>query len=195
MKSLFSKYILLILFSTLFVCVSYSQWSNGQDATMVLGQADFVSTKKGTTDRNFSGPTHVVVDSKHQKLYVFEEINNRILRFSIPNGGFNSNQPVAEAVFGQVDMVSNKLGITSASTFLSPLGGDIDEDRDILWVADGTANRVLAFYNASFKQNGASADIVLGQKDFVSNQIYAGAGFNPSAEGMNHPSGVAVDKE
>jgi hypothetical protein len=55
-----------------------------------------------------------------------------------------------------------------------------------LWVADTLNNRVLRFDDAAAKPNGAPADGVLGQPDFVSRDAATGSG-------LNAPFGVEAD--
>ena len=56
-----------------------------------------------------------------------------------------------------------------------------------LWVCDRDNHRVLGFDNAAAKSNGAAADVVLGQADFVSNATAL------TAAGLADPKGVFVD--
>ena len=62
------------------------------------------------------------------------------------------------------------------------------DDEGTLFVVESGNNRITVFKNARLKENGADADIVLGQPDFVSNA----AGL--SASTMNTPRGICVDK-
>jgi hypothetical protein len=57
-----------------------------------------------------------------------------------------------------------------------------------LWVADGDNNRVLRFDNAASKANGAAANGVLGQTDFVSS-----ASNSTTAATMAVPTALVVD--
>jgi hypothetical protein len=56
-----------------------------------------------------------------------------------------------------------------------------------VWVADRSNSRVLRFDNAAKKSNGAAADGVLGQADFVSSS------YAKTQSGLGEPRGVAVD--
>ena len=72
-----------------------------------------------------------------------------------------------------------------------PLGVTLDAPRRIVWVADTGNNRVLGWQNSSAFENGARADYVLGQRDFLSTEPL-GPGSSFSA-GLAAPISVAVD--
>jgi uncharacterized protein (TIGR03437 family) len=63
----------------------------------------------------------------------------------------------------------------------------------VLYVSDFSNNRVLAWKNASSFSFGATADFVIGQPDFFSTTALGPGTASPSA-GLNHPAGMAVDK-
>lgn len=77
--------------------------------------------------------------------------------------------------------------------FYQPIGVAIDRTATppILYVADSINNRVLAWKNATDGQNGAKADLVIGQRDFVST-IALGPGTALST-GLSMPTGLTVD--
>lgn len=181
--------ILITSFVSLF-SISRAQWVNGQAASVVIGQSNFLTKNFSTTDNTLytegGGDGGVLYDPQHAKLYVFDLSNNRVLRFSYPAGGFSSNQPTAEAVFGQSNFSLNANNTITAQSMSGPTGGDILDDT--LWVADESNTRVLGFYNASTKASGSTADVVLGQADFT----HATAA--SSISGMNLPTGVSVDR-
>src|SRR6266566_2751375 len=62
----------------------------------------------------------------------------------------------------------------------------------VLYVSDLLNNRVLGWKNALSFSNGTKADIVVGQKDFLSTQAL-GPG-SPFSSGLAFPTGVAVDR-
>ncbi len=72
-----------------------------------------------------------------------------------------------------------------------PLGVTVDATRRIIWVADTGNNRVLGWQNSSAFENGARADYVLGQRDFLSTEPL-GPGSSFSA-GLFAPMSVAID--
>ena len=96
---------------------------------------------------------------------------------------FSTNMS-ARAVIGQADFVqnsSNRGGAVSANTLSDPLGVTVQAGK--LYIADGSNNRIL-IYNSVPTTNGASADAVLGQADFVSSARAT------SATGLNGPQGI-----
>lgn len=93
----------------------------------------------------------------------------------------------AQRVLGQADFVgtaANRGGTVSAATLSRPLGLGVHAGK--LYVADSKNHRVLVFHGLP-ASDGAPADEVIGQPDFVS------AGFATSAQAMNEPQGLHVD--
>lgn len=177
------------LFVVLFApAIVAAQWSNGQNATHVIGQSDFTSGAGNTTNNTLylsnSYGGGMAIDFTTNKMYVADCANNRVLRYSYPAGGFGSDQPAAEAVFGQTNFSGFGAGISS-TTMSQPKA--VFAIRDTLWVAEYTNNRVTAFFNASSKTDGAAADLVLGQPDMTT------ASTGTSAIKMSTPSCVTVD--
>jgi sugar lactone lactonase YvrE len=158
-------------------------FTNGQAASLVLGQPDFTSAVGATTASGIRHPSSVVVDRTNGKVYIAETGNNRVLRFA--SGAALVNGAAAEGVLGQPDFTSSSPD-TTASRMRYPLSVAID-NTGRLWVADSSNNRVLRFDSAASKPNGAPADAVLGQLDFTS-AIQA-----TTASHMFFPGGVAVD--
>lgn len=160
-------------------------WTNGQDALYVLGQADFSSSTSGVSATQFSAPKDVAIDRLHNKLYVLDSFNNRVLRFSYP---INASQPAAELVFGQPDFTSFGSG-TSRSQFNGPRGLAVD-DSGRLWVSEYSNNRVVWFNDAHLvSSNQPEADGVLGQPDFTSSAPAT------SQNGLRNPYGLGVTTE
>ncbi|MBI3893273.1 MAG: hypothetical protein HY303_17280 [Candidatus Wallbacteria bacterium] len=112
-----------------------------------------------------SSPTDVAVSGS--TLAVADSGNNRVLLWDNLPGLFEGKLP--DRVLGQVDITStapNRGATTGAATFVTPHGVAIFNDR--LAVADSSNNRVLIFNGLSRKLTGASADLAIGQRDFVS---------------------------
>jgi DNA-binding beta-propeller fold protein YncE len=162
---------------------AYFAPSNGQAATLVLGQPDFTSHSFATTQSGMNNPVGVAVDPTTHKVFVADSNNNRVLRFaslySLTNG------VAAEAVLGQPDFTSNTQNTTQAG-MKTPVGVFVDAGGR-LWVVDSGNQRVLRFDNAAAKSNGANADVVLGQPSFTSKNSAA------SQSGMDYPESVFVD--
>ena len=185
-------------------------FKNGQTADIVIGQVDFISTSvqgpasvsSGGRTTGLYAPTGLAVDS-NSNLYVVDTGNNRVLRFPAP---FSHATQFPDLVLGQNSFNANiaNAGGASASTFafataqsLSPAYLNFDGQGN-LWVADVNNNRVLRFPAASLgssPKNGAAADLVLGQSDFVTTS-YSNPTSDPAAlTAVNQPTGIALDKE
>jgi hypothetical protein len=140
-----------------------SSIASGANADAVLGQTDFTTSSSDTTQNKFNKPTGIHIDPSGT-LWVAEMSNHRILRFD--NAASKTNGANADGVLGQVDFTSNTTGTTQ-----NTMNGSFDvfgDHDDHIYVLDLNNNRVLRFDNASLKSNGANADAVLGQTDFVS---------------------------
>jgi alpha-tubulin suppressor-like RCC1 family protein len=162
-------------------------WANHQAADVVLGQSDFTSSITGTTDSLFKHPSAIAVDPTTGKVFVCDRFNHRILRFSATNAAINGAS--AEAVLGQADfnsVLANRGGSAAANTLNAP--NDLVVDHfGRLWVSDWTNNRVLRFDHASSLANGADADGVFGQPDFVTTSI------DTKQNKMKEPTGIWID--
>ncbi len=158
--------------------------ANGADADGVLGQVDFTSNAKGTSADKMSNPYSLAVD-KNGNLYVGERGNSRVTVFL--NAASKANGASADIVLGKADFADGSTpSSASQSTIYYPYQLAVDQNLN-LYVADGPYNRVLVFYNAPSKKNGASADAVLGKKDFTSSSVTTSG-----ADNVGQPYGVAV---
>ena len=161
---------------------------NNQPADLVLGQSNFstvyqppitTSTYATTAGNLLLNPTSVTSDGT--RLYVADLGNNRVLIWNTAfvNGQLNlSNDQNADVVVGQPNLTTAVPNWTSYFC-----GGDNSgpcqytlnfpryalSDGKRLFIADGGNDRVL-IYNTIPTQDGAAADEVLGQVDFVSDQ-------------------------
>jgi uncharacterized protein (TIGR03437 family) len=159
---------------------------NRQPADVVLGQPNFnvanqPDLTKGNNDAHANSLLNPVsVSSDGVRLYVTDFGNNRVLIWrSIPT----TNQAPADIVVGQKDLDT---GISNDAPDLCPSNGTdattgnptypircaktLDfprfalSDGTRLFIADGGNDRVLVF-NTIPTQNGAAADVILGQPD------------------------------
>lgn len=178
--------------SLLLLCVHCTilnaQFTNGQSASVVLGQPDFKSNQGVTTQQGMYFPQGVAVD-KSGNLYVADFNNSRVLIFK--NAISKTSGANADFVLGQTDFTS--------SGFLPPQG-EMNYPVDVcldnsgnLYVADQYNSRILIFKNVESEvnsgtlTNGANADFVLGQPDFTSTTT------NTTQNGMNTPNAINVD--
>ena len=175
----------IVLAITLFVALvsTAAAFTNGQPASLVLGQSNFTSSGYATTANGMFIPQSVAIDPVSGKVFIADGDNNRVLRFD--NVDSKTNGAAADGVLGQPDFTSNTPA-TNQSGMSGPLGVVLDSSGR-LWVTDNLNHRVLRFDNAATKANGAAADGVLGQANFAS------SGFATTASGMYFPVSVAID--
>lgn len=137
-------------------------------AAIVLGQADFTSTKANrdgaAADTTLARPAGVYADSS--RLVVADAGNHRVLvwtTFPTSNG-----QP-ADIVIGQASFAGSEpnggSGVASATTLASPAAVLIEGGA--LYIADTGNNRVLVFASIPVAP-GTPASRVLGQSSFTS---------------------------
>jgi uncharacterized protein (TIGR03437 family) len=167
-----------------------SAFTKGDFADKVIGQRDFFSTaSKGPGSDLTTGlaaPDAIAVD-KQGNLYVVDAGNNRILRYPAPFSQTGALLTV-DLIVGQKDLngasPNQSQTAPNANTISLASGGDVFrsgiaiDSQGNLWISDAGNNRVLRF-PANLLRSGATnapqADLVLGQQDFVSNQIPANA--------------------
>ncbi|NUN10294.1 MAG: T9SS type A sorting domain-containing protein [Ignavibacteriaceae bacterium] len=160
-----------------------AQVMNGMLADGLLGQTDYITATSGLTDAKFNGPSSIAIDPLTRKVFIADRANNRVLRFASANAYITGAS--AEAVLGQVDFTTSTSGLAQ-NKFNTPIGIFVDANGT-LWASDFSNNRVLKFNNASTLANGANADAVLGQPDFVTNTTAA------TADKMSGPVAVFLD--
>jgi sugar lactone lactonase YvrE len=163
--------------------LAYFAPSNGQAASLVLGQPNFTGTFWGAAQNKLDFPEGVAVDPGTHKIFVADFYNDRVLRFaSVPA---LNNGAAAEAVFGQPNFTSSTAHATQ-NGMNRPMDIFVDSGGR-LWVADWANHRVLRFDHASTLPSGANANGVLGQSNFTSHAAHT------TRNGMNNPGGLFVD--
>ena len=136
--------------------------TTGQDAAVVIGQADFDS---GTANQGGSPDTDTLnlptgsPLAVNGALYVMDSGNNRALRYSSVPG---VNDPEADLVLGHASFTDATSSV-AANGLSGPTG--ISSSGTRLLVADTANNRVL-IWNSLPGSSGANADVVVGQSDF-----------------------------
>ena len=163
---------------------SVASKANGDQADVVLGQPDFVTTGNNTTVNGISCPYGVAVDASGNLYVADDDGNNRVLKFA--DAASKDNGADADAVFGQADFTSNDCDVAQ-NKMNSPNGLAVDGSGN-LYVGDSGNNRVVIFTSAAGKANGAAADRVLGQSCFTK----GGANIVDRC-GLNSPDLIAVD--
>jgi sugar lactone lactonase YvrE len=113
--------------------------ANGEAATLVLGQTDFVDDLRGLTAATFDYPSGIYGDEPGN-MYVTDYGNSRILIFR--NAASLSNGSAATYVLGQTNFSSNGAG-DGASQVTYPSG--LFVSTSVLLAADVGNNRVLVY--------------------------------------------------
>lgn len=159
---------------------------SGSPANKVLGQMDFTTgtvNTGGISASTMNRPISVFGDAAGN-LYVSDRDNRRVLRFN--NASAKDNGDPADAVLGQPDFVTTTAGLDASKLGERAWGVFVDA-AGRLWVCDRDNHRVLRFDNAATKLNGAAADGVIGQPNFVTNTSAL------TASGLADPKGVFMD--
>ena len=175
-------------------------FSNGWNADVVLGQADMDEREPNrgeftnVTLDSLSFPTGVFFDPESEKIFVADQGNNRVL---IWNKMPSENGTPADLVLGQKDFYSRQvnrgLGESRATADGLYFPTDVVYGKKGLFVSDTSNNRVLCWKELP-TENGQPADIVIGQKDFINNQLNRGDD-EPSACTLNDPYGLFLDQD
>ena len=139
-----------------------SPFSNGELASLVIGQPTFGGYIGTTTQGGLNAPSYLAFDPTGN-LWVTDQGNNRVLEFTAP---FSTGQK-ASVVIGHANFTSlAPSSITTAKSLFEPVGIAFDSKGD-LWVADSGDHRVLE-YTAPFSIGDSAASMVIGQSNLTS---------------------------
>ena len=158
--------------------------ANGAAADGVLGQADFTTGTSGTSATALSAPWGVYLDV-NGRLWVADRSNSRVLRFD--DAATKANGAAADGVLGQTTFTSSTYA-TSQAGLGEPRGVAVDATGR-LYVADEGNSRIIVYEKAAAKANGADADYIVGQKDFIT----AEAPNPPTATSLAYALSLFID--
>ncbi|MEY4723318.1 MAG: hypothetical protein RLZZ324_831 [Candidatus Parcubacteria bacterium] len=161
--------------------------TDGEAAVHVLGQSLYNTTASATTADGMSDPAGLSFDANHNRLFVSDVFNSRVLVFdttSITDG------EAAVNVLGQTDFVSGGGGV-GASAFQSPNGSAYDAIGNRFFLSDGQNNRILEFDMAGGITDGMAATHVIGRANFFDTNFSPGTPISSSH--IKEPVGVAYD--
>ncbi|MDE2490323.1 MAG: hypothetical protein KGM24_05710 [Elusimicrobia bacterium] len=158
--------------------------STGMAASLVLGQADFVSSAPATTAAGLKTPVAVALDASGG-VWVVDAGNQRVVRYSTPA----ADGAAGDLLVGQGSFVQAQRYGFNATGMNLPYDAVADPAHGRLFVADQRDDRVLVWNSLSALSSGRAADAVLGQPDAYTS---AAAG-SPSAANLNQPAALAVD--
>jgi uncharacterized protein (TIGR03437 family) len=186
-----------------------ASFSNGAMADLVIGQPDRFSTVAqgpgiGTFSTGLFNPTGLAV--RNGDLYVVDSGNNRVLRYPKPFS--QTTQVFPDLYIGQPSLSSRAPnypnGLVSAQGIVLLSGNQAFraniafDSAGNLWMTDPGNRRVLRFRAADVAKGGGgySADVEIGQMDFVSTQNALDPNNANSQLVTNQfavPSGIAFD--
>jgi sugar lactone lactonase YvrE len=140
-----------------FLLPSAHAFSNGQNASVVVGAVNF----GGASQYRANGPEGIAFDSSGN-LWVADYPANRVLRFPAPfTNGMSANLVIGQPDFTSSNPATSQAGLYGPVSLIFDSGGN-------LWVVDSNNHRVLK-YSPPFT-NGMNANLVLGQSAFTLNQ-------------------------
>ena len=144
----------------------------------------------GSTADDLCFPMGVAVDPAGD-LFVADGGNSRVLKYNTPL----TTDTTADAVLGQLDLTHQMMNLTDAQGLWNPQAVAIDASAtpNRLYVADFNNSRVLGWRDTGSFANGAPADLVIGQPDFLSYFCNGASGTDIGAGSLCFPEGVAVD--
>ena len=148
-----------------------SGFTNGMNASIVLGQTSFTTSTTGSSSSELYRPGGILID-KAGNLWVFDAGNSRVQKFVPP---FTTGMAASISI----------TGFGSVLTF----GGMVFDLLGNLLVADCNNNRILGFPPSALTANTtiSSATIVLGQPNFTS--VANGLGIQV----LYRPTGLAIN--
>jgi len=137
-------------------------FSDGELASIVLGQPTFGGYIGQTTQGGMNSPAYLAFDPGGN-LWVTDQGNNRVLEFKAP---FSIGEQ-ASVVIGHANFTSfAPASTTTAKSLFEPVGIAFDPKGD-LWVVDGGDHRILE-YSAPYSIGDSAASMVIGQSDLTS---------------------------
>jgi len=151
-------------------------------ADYVLGQTDFKGSSSADTQSGLESPMGLAYDAVNQRLFVAEEIGNRVKVFDVASitNGENAVNILGQAVFTTSDFD------TTQSTLNSPWYLAYDATGNRLFVSDRYNDRVMVFDVTSIT-DGEDAVNVIGQPDFDTWGAFA------ATSTLDDPAGLAYD--
>jgi sugar lactone lactonase YvrE len=153
--------------------------SNGQAASLVLGQSSFITNNTVATPTEENLPNALAFDASGN-LWVADQNNNRVLEYKAP---FSTHE-AATLVIGQSSFTGS--GTATTSTGLSgPTGLAFDSSHN-LWVVDMGNSRVLE-YETPFS-TGEASTLVIGQASFTSSDYST-----TNSTNLSYATGLAFD--
>ena len=172
---------------------------DGEPPTLVMGQDNLEENEANRQGLVGSGslffPTGIC-SGDDQHVFVADKDNHRILIWKkIPfSDGWNADLCLGQKDMDERDANRGDFDNVQQDTLSFPTGAFYDVENDKVFVVDQGNNRVL-IWNSLPRDNGQPADVVIGQKDFVSRSPNMGKGENRADQGsMYFPNDVVAGK-
>jgi len=157
-------------------------FTDGEAASLEIGQPNFAASTTNTTQSSLSGPISVAFD-KSGDLWVSDFVDNRVTEYKPPfANGMNASLELGQPA-GDVQFVTRVAG-ASRGGLAAPVDLAFDSAGD-LWVDDRSNNRVVE-YTPPFV-DGESLTNVVGQQSTSANAA------STTRNGLNGPESIAFD--
>ena len=172
---------------------------DGEPPTLVMGQDNLEENEANRQGLVGSGslffPTGIC-SGDDQHVFVADKDNHRVLIWKKTpfSDGWNADISLGQVGMDERDANRGDFDNVQQDTLSFPTGVFYDEERDKVFVVDQGNNRVL-IWNSLPRDTGQPADVVIGQKDFVSRSPNMGKGENRTTqESMYFPRDVVAGK-
>jgi sugar lactone lactonase YvrE len=153
-------------------------FTNGEGATLVLGQSTLTGHLADTTAVNLTQPQAIQFDS-HGDAWVGDWGNGRALEYMAPL----STGEAASVVLGEPDFTT---ALAGGLNNLSNVGTLLLDSHGNLWVADFENNRIVEYLGPTFANDEAPA-VVIGQPNMTADSTEGGP------VGISEPQGAVFD--
>ena len=156
-------------------------FTNFQNATLVIGQANFTTNSTLVNQNTLFGTTSSAISSQGVLACGSQSARRVLIWNTLPT----ANGTNADVAVGVPNFITTGTGCTQNSTSYIE-GIAFSPDGTKLIVADAGNNRVL-IWNSIPTVNGQNADVVIGQTNFTTSIAAV-----TSATSLNYPTGVLV---
>lgn len=140
--------------------------NNNENATQVIGQNLFTTDLTDASASGCGSPTDAVYDGTSDRLFVVDNLYNRVQVYLNADPGSIVSGMAASATFGQTTTSGGTFG-TTQTQLDGPIGLALTANSATLYVVDSGNNRVMVFDSATATTNEPAIDL-LGQYDETS---------------------------
>lgn len=142
-------------------------FANNPEATLVLGQDDFVSTDDDYSRSGLDEPQAVAIDERNELLYIADSRNDRVVVHDIHSETVSDGQN-ADYVIGQENFTENGCVDPTQDKLCNPIDITLDQKNLVLYVSEGDDYYRTVSFNVDPNElsNGQNAQGVIGWSDF-----------------------------